>query len=151
MDPLSLNIDIENHDASRPILPKGEYPMVVVGSSIAPSKATPGNNNWHVELATTEVHTTTKGTELQPGFKLSTYIPLQASDKQIESGNKNAFKDRIALTVDAIFNTKQGSRPAFTQDLVTQAVGQAVKGALSIREAEGTFPESNDLGRVLSA
>ncbi len=149
MDPLNLNIDIENHDASRPIMPQGEYAGVITASAVVPSKNSPGNFNWMITMSTSEVVQSTKGTPINPGYKMTRYLPLQASEKQKEAGMENSFKDQIALTVDAIFGTSQGNRPAFTQELVTQATGKDVKAAVVVRAADGAFPESNDLARFL--
>lgn len=148
MNPLDLNIDISSHDASRPLLPDGQYAGQVKSVTVEPSKAVPGNYNLVVVVATTEPNVSTKGTTINPGFEVKRWFPLQASEKQIAAGNAESFKDSLALLIDGLFNTTQGNRPALNQELITQMHGKPVLFSVKVRQ-DDQYGDSNDLGRMV--
>lgn len=150
MDPLNINIDIANHDASRPLLPEGQYSGILKSAGVVPSKNAPGNFNLLIEVATTEEQTSTKGTPLRPGFSIRRWFPLQASEKQIEAGMENSWKDQLAVLVDGLFQSSQGNRPALDQALITQMSGMPVVFATKVTK-DDTYGDGNELGRIAAA
>lgn len=147
MDPLSLNIDIANHDASRPVLPDGQYEGVIAAVTVVPSKQNPANHNLLIEVKTTTDNTSTKGTIMAPGVTIKRWFPLQASEKQISIGMENSWKDQIAVLVDGLFGTKQGERPALNQELITQMMGKEILFATKVRK-DTEYGDGNELGRM---
>lgn len=148
-DPLNLNIDINDHDASRKVLPEGTYPGVVKEAVFEQSKKVPGNWNLKVTVATTTDNTSTTGVTLGAGYPVSRWFPLQASPAQIEKGMEDNWKDDITNLVDGLFKTQMGSRPAFNQELVTQMSGIPVM--LNVRvEDDPNFGLSNNITKILA-
>ena len=150
MDPLNLNIDIQNHDASRPVLPAGTYQGQIAGAEVVESKNAAGNYNLMVTVKTIEPYESTKGTPINAGYSLKRWFPLQASEKQIEMGMGESFKDQLAIMVDNLFGTTAEDRPALNQDVITQMIGKAITFTTTVR-SDDQYGDGNDLGRMLAA
>lgn len=146
-DPLSaLSIDLAGHDATRPIAPDGEQPVVVTEVKVDDNKDKTGQN-LVVSLANVNPITATNGKIIAPGaLELNLYLPLQRGAKDIEK-NTDGWKDRICLFVDAAFGTNQDNRPNLNAETVA-----AIKGRTLIcdigHEDTPQFGTQNRAGRV---
>lgn len=147
MDPLmSLNVDLAGHDATRPIIPPSDQPLVIADIKVDDNKDKTGKN-LIVEFQTTQPITSTRGKPVQVGTKLTNYYPLQASQKQIEAGTPLAFKDRIALLLDAAFNTGESNRPNLNTDTAIALKGKVVLASISI-DNDPQYGEQNRVGTL---
>jgi hypothetical protein len=140
-DPLNLDVNLDDVDTSRPVLPKATYSMVVHKVEVSENKAKSGRN-LIVDFATTQPHQSTKDVNINPGFTVRSYYPLQASEKHPES---DLWKQQLARLQDAVTGTEQGARGAFNPHEFT---GQAVLLTLDIETSE-EFGEQNRIRKVM--
>lgn len=106
LDPLNLDIDINDVDTSSPSLAPGEVPMRIVKVEVKPSTKNPSDNYFVVQLQTTDIATSTKGTPINPGFNAFYRMALQ----QNQSENAPDFKIALAKFSDAVFGERRQPR-----------------------------------------
>lgn len=106
LDPLNLDIDINDVDTSLPSLAPGEVPMRIVKVEVKPSTKNPSDNYFVVQLQTTDIATSTKGTPINPGFNAFYRMALQ----QNQSENAPDFKIALAKFSDAVFGERRQPR-----------------------------------------
>ena len=161
IDPLALNIDVNEVETGRPtIADNTEATLECVAAEVAENKARNGFNlvlTWK----TVEELPNSKGdgTMVPAGFTLKRWLALQPSDKVLakveelkaegktSEANKslNRFKEDIASTLDAMFNTNKGSRPNLSQDVIAQMPSKTVRAVIKLRD-DDQFGPSNELG-----
>jgi len=106
LDPLNLDIDINDVDTSSPSLAPGEIPMRIVKVEVKPSAKNPSDNYFVVQLQTIDTATSTKGTAINPGFNAFYRMALQ----QNQSDNAPDFKIALAKFSDAVFGERRQPR-----------------------------------------
>ena len=143
---LALNVDLAGHDASRPLLPPADYPLSIKEIKVEENKDKTGRN-LVVSFATTQPATSVTGKPIPVGQVLTNYYPLQASEKQIEKGTPDAWKDRIALLIDAALQTDETTRPNLNGEVAAAMYGKVVLGSVSIEKTE-QYGEQNRLGQL---
>ena len=151
-DPLNLNVELANHDASRPLLPDGQHEGIIANVQVVMSKNadTPTFRNLMVTVKTTMEIMSTKGGMLAAGYELKRWLPLQASQKQIDAGNANSWKDQLSNMVDGIFGCSPADRPALNSETITEMIGKAITFSSKVRHDE-QYGDSNDLGRMIAS
>lgn len=108
--PLELDVDLSQVDTSFPVLVGGLKDLRVVGLARAENKAKTGFN-LVVSFETTEPDTDLKGNTVLPGYKLTSYYPLQAKEGTAPD-KVDGWKRNLAAFQDACLGTEQGTRPA---------------------------------------
>lgn len=106
-DPLNLGIDLNEVDTSRPVLKAGVYSMKVNRVEVSENSAGTGRN-LVVDFALTAPGESVKGEQINPGFSVRNYYPLQPSEKNPDS---DFWKQNLARLQDAVLGTSQGNRP----------------------------------------
>lgn len=109
IDPLNLNVDLNNVDTGRPVLPAGMYAMKVDNVEVVENKAGTGRN-LIVDFALTQPAESTKGHPVHAGFRVRSYYPLQASEKNPDS---DLWKQQLARLQDVITGSSLGNRGPF--------------------------------------
>lgn len=144
--PLDLNINLSEVDTSMPRLALGDYILRVKEAKVAESSNTPGNNNLVVVFETTEEATGLNGETISPGFQLTNWYPLQQSEKE----NAPDYRKNIAILLDAVFKVKDPEdRPALTNDLLPQFIGEEVVAKVKLRGSEDDqYGIQNQIGRL---
>lgn len=107
-DPLGFdNFDPNEVDTSRPVIPAGDHVMRVKSLEVKESKKDPTKRNLCVTFETVSAVSLPDGRQINPGFLLSKYYPLQQSD------NPAAPDFRVDLTrlIDGVLGTSRGDRP----------------------------------------
>lgn len=143
---LNLSVDIAGHDATYPLIPPGDYPLVIKHLTVE-DNANKTGRNLVVEFATSTPLTSTRGKSIGVGHVLKNYYPLQATQEAIEKGNALKWKDRICLLIDAALNTTEQNRPNLTNEVAAALIGKTVLGAISI-ENNAQYGDQNRLGTI---
>lgn len=140
-DPLSVNIQAQGYDTSRPLHPEGDFRLQIVGSEIKPgSDKVGGILQWHLDLVTLDPATEIGGTgrDIPPNTKLFLDWPFDLAPRE-DSKYPDAWKTSLFNAVDAILGTDKDSRPDITKDVLDSAVGKIVMGTVKIdTDKEGT-------------
>jgi hypothetical protein len=132
-DPLQINVQLKGVDTDFPLIPEGDYELQVVASTVDPNKDKTGLN-WNLTLATTSPITGVDGRDVKVGTKLFAVNALQARE---DSKDAQAFIRSLGETVDAIFGTDKNTRPDFSQEVVSSALGKTVLAHVIIDEYQG--------------
>lgn len=147
-DPLNVQFDGRGVDTSTPVLPKADYPLQIVESTIQSNKAQTGLN-WHLKFATTQEYQSTDSKTIKPNFPVFMDIALQPAEG---STDPEGFKRSIFSTQDAIVGSDASNRPVFNHEFVQQAIGKSVIATLDVDEypkGSGTF--NNKVRRLKKA
>jgi hypothetical protein len=142
-DPLNLNIDLAGVQTAMPVLPAGKHPFVVDNAEVKPGKEDPTKRNLVVTFALAAVVSLADGTNINPGYKLTKFYPLQQSD------NPKApdFKRDIAVLFDAVYDTDESTRPPLTGETVMGMFGKPVLVNVTV-EQDPTYGTQNRVGRI---
>ena len=108
-DPLALGVDLNDVDTGRPVLPKAQYVMKVDNVEVVENKVGTGRN-LILDFATTQPTESIKGAQVNVGFRIRNYYPLQPSENNPDS---DLWKQRLARLQDTLLATKQGERGEF--------------------------------------
>lgn len=131
IDPLNLDIDINDVDTSSPSIAPGEVPMRIVKVEVKPSTKNPADKYFVVQLQTTDVTVSTKGTPINPGFNAFYRMALQ----QNQSENAPDFKVALAKFSDAVFGERRQPRE------FSESVGKTVLAVIKPSK-DTTYGES---------
>jgi hypothetical protein len=82
LDPLGLNINLQEVDTSRPVLLAGEYIFEIDEMSVVDKKDDPSKKNLMAVLKLVSDGEDLDGKPIKPGYQLRKYMPLQQSDKE---------------------------------------------------------------------
>lgn len=146
--PLNLNVELAGVDTARPLIPdNSQVPMLVKEVAVDDNKARTGKN-LIVTFATAAPCVSTKNKQINPGFVLTKYYPLQPSQKQIDSGMGDRPFIDLSMLVDALFGTDESNRPNLTGEVVSQMTGKQALVVIRIRDSED-YGEQNEIARVL--
>lgn len=146
-DPLGLGVNLNEVDTSFPVLQEGTYPFTVAEMEIVPKSDDPNKRNLKVKFALDEDGESTKGGKLSKGYPIITYYPLQKSDNP--DADPEGYKKRLALLVDAVFQTDDDSRPSQFPEF-SEFIGRPVMGVIKVTE-DDQYGTSNNLARLISA
>jgi hypothetical protein len=138
IEPLDLDIDLNNVDTTMPIVPAGLRDLRIKSVDKVENKAKDGYN-LKVVFETVDPVESLQGKELKPGFPLTRYFSLQPSKKE---GSTWDFKVPLAQLLDAAYGTAMGDRPKISKDLE----GKVVRAMVKVREEDGV--KSNDVDRL---
>lgn len=117
--PISLDVDLTQVDTQIPVLNKGLYDLQIASFTKEENKEKTGYN-LKVGFKTTTKETSVQGKEVNPGFPLFIYIPLQ--NKQGGSSSFD-FRVRLAQLQEAALGEK---RPQFNSE---ELIGKVVRAA----------------------
>lgn len=138
MQPLNLNLN--GVDTTPDRLQKGKYVMEIKEAAFVESKNVSGNWNLLVVFSTVQEETSQKGTTLQPGMQVRTYMPCQQS----ENPKAPDFRVQLAKFLDGVYNTPD-ARPDLQQAVASgELVGKKVEVSVNFKEDE-SFGPSNEV------
>ncbi len=134
MDPLGLNLDLNDVDTSMPVLMEGLYALIVDKIEVVQNKDQTGNN-LKVTYATMADATSLAGNEtgdindIKAGFKLTQFMPLQANPEKPDY----KYEKNLARLQDAVTGSKQGNRGKF---MPTTYIGRPLMGKVKVQKDE---------------
>lgn len=137
-----FDLDTTSVDTRPDRLESGTYDCIVKDAKVEESKKTPGNYNLHVEFATLDEANSQKGTVLNAGFPIHSYLPLQQSE------NDKAPDFKVALT--KLFEAAFGERVRINADSITGLIGKTVKVKGKLKKDE-EYGESFNINDYLAA
>lgn len=132
-DPLSISIPLSGVETDYPLLPAGDYELMVQESNAIPNKDNTAWQ-WKLGLVTTNPVTAIDGREMKTGTKLTHFIPLAAKP---DSKDPDWWMRNLCSTIDGIFGTNKENRPTFDGALVQKALGARVVCAVKVETFDG--------------
>jgi hypothetical protein len=138
---IDLGYNVEDVDLSRPVLAAGTYPFTVVGVAAEQSKSNPQNRNLKVTFALAAVAEATNGKLVNPGFRLTMYMPLQDVGKM----QPGQWKERPAQLHNGLGLTGAISTGEWTGKTVNCTV--KVTPSRTDDASGRTYPEGNEITR----
>lgn len=121
LDPLGLNIDLENTDTSNPSLSVGEHPMMIVKSEIKPWAKDPSKRSLVISMKTVDATLDTNGNDLAPGIYMFYRLALQQQEGAFD------FRKDLARLTEAAFGERRNLTNEVRQELTGKVVLAVVK------------------------
>ena len=146
MDPLGLNLDLNDVDNTMPILVEGLYILTVDKVELVENKDKTGNNLL-VIFKTASDATSLKGqaegkeNDIKAGFQLRQYMAMQDNPNKPEA---RSYKENLATFQDSVTGSKKGNRGPF-QPLTY--VGHQVAARIKCKE-DPDYGMQNNIARL---
>jgi len=146
MDPLGLNINLNDVDNSMPVLVEGLYVVTVDKIEIVENKEKTGNNLL-VIFKTASDATSLKGQaegkelDIKAGFQLRQYMPLQNNPSKPDARD---FQENLATLQDAVTGSKKGSRGPF---LPSTYINRQVAARIKVKD-DPDYGLQNNISRL---
>lgn len=139
MDPLDIDIDTNAIDTSRPVLAETLADLEVVSAEPAENSRKDGYN-LVVAFKTTTALKSIKDTEVQPGFSLKAWYPLQSKDKETGEATQDWMRNIVQLIDAALGTTKEkGDRPTLKVG-VASLPGKTVRARITVEDMQNGLP-----------
>ena len=146
MDPLGLNLDLNDVDTSMPVLVEGLYILTVDKIEIVENKDRTGNNLL-VIFKTASDATSLKGQaegkehDIKAGFQLRQYMAMQDNPNKPDA---RSFKENLATFQDAVTGSKKGNRGPF---LPSTYIGRQVAARIKVKD-DPDYGMQNNIARL---
>jgi len=146
MDPLGLNIDLNEVDTSMPVLTEGLYILNIDKIEVVENKDKTGNNLL-VMYKTVAPATSIKGQaegkteDIRPGYPLRQYMPLQNNPDKPDARD---FTENLAVLQDAVTGSTKGNRGRF---MPSTYIGKQVAARVKIQD-DPNYGKQNSIARV---
>lgn len=127
-----LNNDNSDVDLSMPLLPKGDYDLIV--KKVEQVKAKSGNDMVKITLATKDEARSVKGEIIPPNTYVFDQIVLTPSEKLTK---ESIIKRCESFRQGVLGKTKSAFFP------LDQYEGKVVKTRVKVQDADGDFPAKN--------
>lgn len=137
-----LGMDLGAVETTRPVLVKGTVPATITDMKLVEMKDPSKGSNLMVTYKITTSVPTIDGGKVDPGFTITQRVALllnPQTDGELKSAEISA--QTRARIREACGYEKAGSFTPFEQ-----YIGKDVMIGISVRKAEGAYPESNDVG-----
>lgn len=146
MDPLGLNLDLNDVDTSMPVISEGLYVLTVDKIEIVENKSKTGNNLL-VIYKTTGPTTSLKGQlegkelDIAAGFQLRQYMPLQQNPDKPDARD---YTENLANLQDAVTGSKKGTRGKF---MPSTYIGRQVAAKVKVQD-DPDYGKGNSIARL---
>lgn len=124
-----LSLKLNDVDTSFPRLTGGDYVMNISEASIVDGKEVPSNQNLKLVFETTSVAQDHKGSDIDPGFKITRYYPIPNEGR--EADKNDMFMKGLTLLALAVCGYKdtpenKAALPDFDEEFISNMVGKQV-------------------------